>query len=220
MSSLYEWHARLSAAAPADLEFLAFVGFKCLTPFGSDRFGLHGPGIETRHNGAATAAHTVVGGGIDPLLKSEALLPYRHDGSLHLDNVIEERGLAEIAVDVDNHHTYLSPTELVAESSLEITCLGKVHKCQIDAVVEMPQHIDVIEPHLKRHMVAEMLYAAFTVIAHSLVGAYKAYRVIFYGDALTRIITLSVKNYLLYNIDTHPTVDGLYKLALDKAERR
>ena len=43
---------------------------------------------------------------------------------------------------------------------------------------------------MKRHMVAEMLYAAFTVIAHSLVGAYKAYRVIFYGDALARIITL------------------------------
>ena len=123
-------------------------------------------GIEARHDGATTATHTLIVGGIYPLLEREALLAYGHHGGLHLDLVVEECGHAEITVDVDYDHTYLAPFQLVAEHGLEIAGLGKIHECEVDAVVEVSQHVNIVEPHLQRHVVAEVLDSTLAVIAH------------------------------------------------------
>ena len=144
-----------------------FILLQGLAPFVGDAHRGHGLGIEARHDGAATAAHTAVGGRIHTLLEREALVAYRSHRGLHLKLIVKERGRAEVAVDIYYHDSNIAPAKLIAQHGLEITGLGKVHKREIHAVVQVSEHIDVIEPHLHGHMVAEMLYAAFAIITHN-----------------------------------------------------
>ena len=90
------------------------------------------------------------------LLEGEALLPYLLDARAHLHRIGKTYLLPDSAVDIDYHGLYPAPVgELAAKGIVELR-LAYIEKGELGVVVDMAEHVDVVESQLQSYRMAEL----------------------------------------------------------------
>ncbi len=126
-----------------------------LAPGVADGGGATGGEVDVDHYGACRAFYVATG--ID-----DALVEYHRavgdigDCGEHFDFFIDFRGCEEVAVNVGYDRSCGFAAECVGHELAEVGVFAHVEKLEVDRVVEMAEHVDVVEAYLHRHPVAEI----------------------------------------------------------------
>lgn len=135
-----------------------FVSAKSVYPLLGDFRALSRGGIESRHDGDARAFH-FSGLGVDHTLRHPETAP-RH--ACHLGEYGYRFGdvgrREEVAIDVYDHYVDSLPIDSARHYLREIARLAEVEQCDVDGIVEMSEHIEVVESQLHRSDVAKRMF--------------------------------------------------------------
>ena len=91
--------------------------------------------------------------GVDnTLLHHERGVGNRHDLCEYFEFFLHIGGVIEIAVDVGYDEAEAHGVELAVHELHEIAHFGKVGKLEVDRVVEVPEHVDIVETYLNGYV--------------------------------------------------------------------
>lgn len=104
--------------------------------------------VKSHHDCSPYALYFAAFGVDDALFHDETFFAHFGNGCHHTDFFIYIGGRMEVAVYVCDHNVDVLPVDAIGHYVEEVTALAKIEKSYIHSVVQVTEHIDVVEPHL------------------------------------------------------------------------
>lgn len=137
---------------------MGFIVADASAPLRGDVGRVSGFGVNRYHSDYGAAFDFATVSVDNTLLELERALGDAHYGTQYFEIIFEVRRGKEVAVDVCYNDGEIVVVETVAEKLPEIIGLAEVHKLDVDRIVEVTEHVDVVEAYLNRLVVMEFAW--------------------------------------------------------------